>query len=104
VRPTIDAAFQRLWYGRSPLAWLWLPLSWVFVVVTADPPGLYRAGIILAVRVAKPVIVVGNITVWRHGKNSVGRVAGARTCANAVLSLELSRAVTAGAHPVARET
>jgi len=68
VRPTIDAAFQRLWYGRSPLAWLWLPLSWVFVVVTAIRRGLYRAGILLAVRVAKPVIVVGNITVGGTGK------------------------------------
>src|SRR5215831_16978855 len=64
----IDSTLQRIWYGRSPLALLLLPLSWVFIALAALRRLLYRSGTLKAVRVAKPVIVVGNITVGGTGK------------------------------------
>ncbi len=64
----LDAALQRLWYGRSPLSLLLLPLSLLFLSITALRRHLYRIGAFSSERVTKPVIVVGNITVGGTGK------------------------------------
>jgi tetraacyldisaccharide 4'-kinase len=64
----IDAFLQRIWYGRSPLALMFLPLSWLFASVAATRRAMFHFGILRTVRVAKPVIIVGNITVGGTGK------------------------------------
>lgn len=65
-----DRHLQRLWYERRPL-WLLillLPLSLLFTSVVACRRAAYRRGLLRSVRVARPVIVVGNITVGGTGK------------------------------------
>jgi tetraacyldisaccharide 4'-kinase len=64
----IDSTLQRIWYGRSAAGLLLLPLSWLFIAVASVRRLFYRAGIFESVRVAKPVIVVGNITAGGTGK------------------------------------
>lgn len=59
---------ERIWYGRSALAWLLWPLSVVFGVVTALRRAAYRAGLFRSQRFPVPVIVVGNINVGGTGK------------------------------------
>lgn len=61
---------QRLWYERRP-AWLLLlllPLSLLFALVVACRRVAYRAGVFRSIRVPRPVIVTGNITVGGTGK------------------------------------
>jgi tetraacyldisaccharide 4'-kinase len=62
---------QRLWYSNSPLAWLLLPLSALFALVTGVRRALYRNGILRSTKVAAPVVVIGNITVGGTGKTPV---------------------------------
>ena len=72
MRSSVDAALQRIWYGRSPwftaCAWLLAPLSWIFASVALLRRWAYRSGALRAVRVSRPVIVVGNVTVGGTGK------------------------------------
>jgi len=65
---TSRMSVQQLWYGGSPLAFLLLPFSWVFALLASLRRLLYRVGVFSTVRVGKPVIVVGNITVGGVGK------------------------------------
>jgi len=61
---------QRLWYERRP-AWLLLlllPLSLLFAFVVACRRAAYRTGVFRSIRVQRPVIVTGNITVGGTGK------------------------------------
>jgi tetraacyldisaccharide 4'-kinase len=67
---SLDVALQRLWYSRS-LRWqtaLLLPLSWLFIAIVALRRAAYASGIFASVRVARPVVIVGNITVGGTGK------------------------------------
>jgi len=64
----MDAWFQRVWYGRSPWAWLLWPLSLLFAFVSAIRRVGYSIGVFRKIRVAQPVVVVGNITVGGTGK------------------------------------
>jgi tetraacyldisaccharide 4'-kinase len=57
---------ERSWYG-APKPWL-APLSWLYGSVMALRSVLYRLGLRHRVRVAAPVIVVGNLTVGGTGK------------------------------------
>lgn len=65
-----DSTLQRVWYERSPflLFLLLLPLSAPFALVSSLRRLAFRRGLLRSVRVAKPVIVVGNITVGGTGK------------------------------------
>lgn len=65
-----DRYLQRLWYQRRPL-WLFillLPLSLLFAVVVALRRVAYRTGLLRSIRVTRPTIVIGNITVGGTGK------------------------------------
>jgi tetraacyldisaccharide 4'-kinase len=57
-----------LWYSRSPLVLLLLPLSWLFRLLAALRRLGYGAGVLPSHRLSVPVIVVGNITVGGTGK------------------------------------
>jgi tetraacyldisaccharide 4'-kinase len=63
-----ERALQEIWYGgRAPGAML-VALSWLFGAASGLRRTLYRMGILKAIKVAAPVIVVGNITVGGTGK------------------------------------
>jgi tetraacyldisaccharide 4'-kinase len=66
----LDGFFQRLWYERRyPLfRWLLLPLSWLFRAVVWTRRCAYRAGWLTSVRIERPVLVIGNLTVGGTGK------------------------------------
>jgi tetraacyldisaccharide 4'-kinase len=70
VSSPADAFFQQVWYDRRArwLALLLLPLSWLFGLVVAVRRAAYRGRILRSVAVARPVVVVGNITVGGTGK------------------------------------
>ncbi|HEX7011893.1 MAG TPA: tetraacyldisaccharide 4'-kinase [Steroidobacteraceae bacterium] len=65
-----DSFFQGVWYqGRARwLSWLLAPLSWLFHLIVFARRAAFRAGLLPSVRVSRPVIVIGNITVGGTGK------------------------------------
>lgn len=65
---SVDAALQRIWYRGSPLQWLLLPLALLFAAVSRLRRAAYVLGWMPSERVARPVIVIGNITVGGTGK------------------------------------
>ena len=60
--------FERQWYRWSIWHLVLLPLSLLFWLVTATRRALYRAGWKRSEHLAKPVIVIGNISVGGTGK------------------------------------
>jgi tetraacyldisaccharide 4'-kinase len=70
VSASADSFLQRVWYDREAqwLSFLLLPLSWLFGFVVACRRAAYRFGLLRRVRVARPVVVVGNVTVGGTGK------------------------------------
>lgn len=66
----MDAFLQRVWYQRRSqwFSLLLLPLSWLFAIVVAVRRAAYRNGWFRSLRVSRPVIVVGNVTVGGTGK------------------------------------
>lgn len=65
---SLDTKLQSLWYGKSRVVWLLVPLSWLYAVIVAIRRWLYRIGLLQVVKVSKPVVVIGNITVGGTGK------------------------------------
>ncbi|HEX7114988.1 MAG TPA: tetraacyldisaccharide 4'-kinase [Steroidobacter sp.] len=65
-----DSFFQGVWYhGRARwLSWLLVPLSWLFHLIVLARRAAFRVGLLRSVRVSRPVIVIGNITVGGTGK------------------------------------
>lgn len=56
------------WYSQNPVAWLLLPLSWLFCVLALLRRLLYRSGVLNSKKISVPVIIVGNISVGGTGK------------------------------------
>lgn len=56
------------WYSRSPWLLLLTPLSLLYRIVVRLRRIAYRAGILSSHRLAKPVIVIGNLTAGGTGK------------------------------------
>ena len=67
---SLDRTFQRIWYERSPfvLFLLLTPLSLLFAALSLLRRAAFRLGILRSVRVERPVLVVGNISVGGTGK------------------------------------
>jgi len=63
-RPSIE----RIWQQRRLLAWLLLPLGFLFALTTALRRLLYRAGVLKKMRLPVAVVVIGNITAGGAGK------------------------------------
>lgn len=59
---------NKLWYTRSVLAWLLLPLSVLYCMIVVARRWAYRRGILKTQRLNVPVIIVGNITLGGTGK------------------------------------
>lgn len=59
------------WRSRSPAALALLPLSALFGLLSAVRRRLFRLGMLRAVRLPVPVVVVGNIAVGGSGKTPV---------------------------------
>ncbi|MBK9130958.1 MAG: tetraacyldisaccharide 4'-kinase [Gammaproteobacteria bacterium] len=67
-RRTVTDLLLESWYGKSPLATLLRPLSWIYRLLIVLRRGMYVLGLRRVTRLRVPVIVVGNITVGGTGK------------------------------------
>jgi tetraacyldisaccharide 4'-kinase len=65
------AALQDAWLRRGPVAWLLLPLTAIYALLSALHRGLYRAGLRHSERLPVPIVVVGNIVAGGAGKTPV---------------------------------
>lgn len=61
---------QRMWYDRHApwLSLALLPLSWLFGLIVACRRAAYRVGVLRRIRLSRPVVVIGNVTVGGTGK------------------------------------
>lgn len=59
---------EKIWYGGHWLAYVLLPLSWMYRLVAVVRRLAYRRGLLASWRMPVPVIVVGNLTVGGTGK------------------------------------
>jgi tetraacyldisaccharide 4'-kinase len=59
---------ERLWYADAAGPSLLAPLGWIYGALGAARRGAYRAGWLRPRRLARPVVVVGNLTVGGTGK------------------------------------
>jgi tetraacyldisaccharide 4'-kinase len=57
----------RAWYSPNPV-WFFIPLAWVFWLLSSLRRAAYESGIVRSVRLPVPVVVAGNITVGGTGK------------------------------------
>lgn len=62
---------MNFWYNNSKSAYLFLPLSWFFSLITAIRRQLFISGIVKSYRSTKPVVIVGNLSVGGNGKTPV---------------------------------
>jgi len=59
---------EHYWQSRNLLAWVLLPLSWLYCGVAALRRAGYRSGMLVSRSLPVPVMVVGNISVGGTGK------------------------------------
>ncbi len=59
---------ESVWYGNGRAGWPLIPLSWLFALIVRIRRWLYARDILHVSRAARPVIVVGNLSVGGTGK------------------------------------
>jgi tetraacyldisaccharide 4'-kinase len=59
---------ERLWYAETPGPALLAPLAWAYGALSAARRRAYRSGLLHPRALARPVVVVGNLTVGGTGK------------------------------------
>ncbi len=59
---------NHLWYSKTPVVWLLLPVSLLFWILSTLRRTLYRTGVFKVTYFPAPVIIVGNINVGGTGK------------------------------------
>ena len=62
------SGIERHWYRDGFVSRLLAPLSWLYCLLVFVRRVLYRAGLLRAIRLPVPVVVVGNLTVGGSGK------------------------------------
>jgi tetraacyldisaccharide 4'-kinase len=67
----VRQALQRAWLRRGPLAWLLLPLSFLYAALAGLHRTLYRMGVLRREQLPVPVVVVGNVVAGGAGKTPV---------------------------------
>ncbi len=61
-------SLDQYWYSQNLLAWLLLPLSWLFRLASLIRRWMYRVKLLPSKSMPVPVIVIGNIAVGGTGK------------------------------------
>lgn len=56
------------WYSNNWVSVLLTPVSWCFRAIAAIRRGLYKIGVLSSIKLAVPVVIVGNISVGGTGK------------------------------------
>jgi tetraacyldisaccharide 4'-kinase len=64
----VRARLERLWYEDSAGIPLLAPPAWIYAALTGARRAAYGAGLLRPRRLARPVVVVGNLTVGGTGK------------------------------------
>ncbi|MCK3657300.1 tetraacyldisaccharide 4'-kinase [Pasteurellaceae bacterium Pebbles2] len=62
---------MNFWYSNSKIAYLLLPFSWLFGLVSVVRRWLFQQNILKSYRAPVPVVVVGNLSVGGNGKTPV---------------------------------
>jgi tetraacyldisaccharide 4'-kinase len=68
MRINTAALVEEIWYGRSPLAWPLLPVSWLYRAFTGVRRAAYATGLLGVFDPGVPLVIVGNISVGGTGK------------------------------------
>ncbi len=66
--PSLHAILPRIWLQRRPLAWLLLPVSWLYGALWRLRRLAYRQGWLHSAHPGIPVVVVGNVVAGGAGK------------------------------------
>jgi tetraacyldisaccharide 4'-kinase len=69
--PAWQPVLLRAWTRRGPLAWTLWTLSLLYRLLVPLRPELFARGVLMASRVAVPVVVVGNVVAGGAGKTPV---------------------------------